>query len=136
MIRNIKKGYKVVRVVTNSIDIIDKHYNSTKFEEIKKELESNEIRCFGYSNLNEYIRNKKFVSPFTIVNYDEKYLLAKYIKQLQCKSKLIVFCNKNKITAELEENKLFSFVSSHFGKIIKYIKQTLVYQPVINREED
>lgn len=31
VIRNIKKGYKAVRAITNSIDIIDKHYNSTKF---------------------------------------------------------------------------------------------------------
>lgn len=31
LIRNIKKGYKVARAITNSIDIIDKHYNSTKF---------------------------------------------------------------------------------------------------------
>lgn len=38
LIRNIKKGYKVTKAVTNSIDIIDKHYNSTKFEEIKREL--------------------------------------------------------------------------------------------------
>lgn len=36
LIRNIKKGYKVTKTITNSVDIIDKHYNSTKFEEIKK----------------------------------------------------------------------------------------------------
>lgn len=63
-------------------------------------------------------------------------LLLKYMKQLQCKAKIIIFCNKNKIKEELKENKNFAFVSSHFGKIIKFIKKTLVYIPKLDREED
>lgn len=38
IIRNIKKGYPVIKGITGSVDIIDKHYNDIKFEEIKKEL--------------------------------------------------------------------------------------------------
>lgn len=32
LIRNVKKGYLTRKGITSSIDIIDKHYNSTKFE--------------------------------------------------------------------------------------------------------
>lgn len=63
-------------------------------------------------------------------------LLIKYMKQLQCKAKIIIFCNKNKIREEIKENKSFAFVSSHFGKIIKFIKSTLVFVPKMAREED
>lgn len=31
LIRNVKKGYLTRKGITSSIDIIDKHYNSTKF---------------------------------------------------------------------------------------------------------
>ena len=82
IIRNIKKGYIIKKGITSSIDIIDKHYNSTKFEQIKKELESNSIKCFGYSSISEYIKNKKFISSFIICNYEEKNLVVKYMKQL------------------------------------------------------
>lgn len=58
------------------------------------------------------------------------------MKQLQCSAKLIVFCNKNKITVELKENKNYSFVSSHFGKIIKFIKKTQVYIPDVDKEDE
>lgn len=61
-------------------------------------------------------------------------LLIKYMKQLQCKAKIIIFCNKNKINEELKSNKNFSFVSSHFGKIIKFINKTLVFVPKLSRE--
>lgn len=85
--------------------------------------------------MSEYIKGKKFISPFIICNFEEKGLLTKYMKQLQCKSKIIVFCNKNKITNELKDNGNFSYVSSHFGKIIKYIRKTLVFMPLINPQE-
>ena len=87
-------------------------------------------------NLSSYIKSKKFISPFIICNYEERVLLLKYLKQLQCKAKVIIFCNKNKIKEDLLENKNFAFVSSHFGKIIKFIKKTLVFVPVLAREED
>lgn len=63
-------------------------------------------------------------------------LLLKYMKQLQCKAKIIIFCNKNKIKEDLKDNKAFAFVSSHFGKIIKFVQKTLVFVPKLAREED
>ena len=108
--------------MTYSIDIIDKHYDNVKFEEIKKELEKNEIACFGYLNLSAYIKQKKFISSFIICNYEERILLMKYLKQLKSNAKVIIFCNKNKIDSELKFSKSFTFVSSHFGKIIRHIR--------------
>ena len=57
-----------------------------------------EINYYGYENLTEYIKNKKFVSPYIICNFEEKVLLVRYLKQLRVKSKIIIFCNKKKIT--------------------------------------
>ena len=57
------------------------------------------------------------------------------MKQLQCKAKVIIFCNKNKINEELKASKNFAFVSSHFGKIIRFINKTLVFVPKLSREE-
>lgn len=57
------------------------------------------------------------------------------MKQLQSKAKLIVFCNKNKINHEIKDNRSFSFVSSHFGKIIKFIKKTHIFIPLIDKED-
>ena len=36
IIRNIKKGYQIEKTITNSVDIIDKHFDNVKFEQIKK----------------------------------------------------------------------------------------------------
>ncbi len=94
----------------------------------------NEINFFGYENLTEYIKYKKFISPFIICNFEEKGLLVRYLKQLQVKAKIIIFCNKKKITGDLLNKKCFSYVSSHFGKILKYIRKTLVYQPAFKNE--
>lgn len=76
------------------------------------------------------------LSSFIICNYDERNLLVKYIKQVDLRSKVIIFCNKNKITPQLEANENFAFVSSHFGKIIKFIKKTPVFLPNFKKEED
>ena len=97
IIRTLKKGYRIEKTVTHSIDIIDKHYDNIKFEQIKKELEINNIACHGFINLSSYIKTKKFISPFIICNFEERMLLIKYMKQLQCRTKVIIFCNKNKI---------------------------------------
>ena len=35
-IRTLKKGYRIEKSITNSLDIIDKHYDNVKFEQIKK----------------------------------------------------------------------------------------------------
>ncbi len=58
------------------------------------------------------------------------------MKQLECKAKVVVFCNKNKIDADIKNSKNFTFVSSHFGKIIKYIKKTHVFMPSVGHQED
>ena len=63
--------------------------------------------------------------------YSPNFLSVRYWKQLQVKSKIIIFCNKKKITGDLIRKKCFSYVNSHFGKILKYIKKTLVYQPIL-----
>lgn len=65
-----KKGYKALKGKSRSVDIIDKHFDNVKFDEIKKELEKNNINCYGYVNLNNYIKQKRFVSPFIICNYE------------------------------------------------------------------
>lgn len=64
-----KKGYKALKGKARSVDIIDKHFDNVKFDEIKKELDKNGIICYGYLNLNNFIKHKKFVSPFIICNY-------------------------------------------------------------------
>jgi len=69
IMRSIRKGYPITKGITNSVDIIDKHFNNAKFEEIKKELDLNGIGCFGFSNIAEYIKQKKIVSSFVICNY-------------------------------------------------------------------
>lgn len=72
LLKDFKKGYKAEKGITNSIDIIDKHYDSVKFEQIKQELENNNITSYGYSNLKTFMSTRKFVSPFIICNFEEK----------------------------------------------------------------
>jgi hypothetical protein len=76
------------------------------------------------------------VSNFIICNYEERSLLVRYLKESKSKSKVIIFCNKNHITQELKESSSYAFVSSHFGKILKFIKKTTVYNPYIVDEND
>ena len=47
---------------------------------------------------------------------------------------MIIFCNKKKITGDLLNKKCYSCVSSHFGKILKYLKKNPVYQPIVRYE--
>jgi hypothetical protein len=61
--------------------------------------------------------------------------LTKYTKHLQSKAKIIVFCNKNKITPDVKANTSFAYVSSHFGKIIKFIQKTCVFLPVLEKQD-
>ena len=49
---------------------------------------------------------------------------------------MIIFCNKNKIDSELKFSKSFAFVSSHFGKIIKFIKKTPVFVPELPKPDE
>ena len=99
IIKDCKNGYKAEKAITYSIDIIDKHYDNVKFEQIKQELEKYNINCYGYSNLCNYIKNRKFISSFIICNFEERILLARYLKQIDSSAEVIIFCNKNKINA-------------------------------------
>jgi hypothetical protein len=53
------------------------------------------------------------------------------LEQVQSKSKVIIFCNKSKIGEELASEKKWTFVSSHFGKIINYLKGHKIMVPVV-----
>jgi hypothetical protein len=48
---------------------------------------------------------------------------------VQIKAKVIIFCNRSRITEQLTRDTRWSFVSSHFGKIIRYIKTHHVLLP-------
>lgn len=50
---------------------------------------------------------------------------------MQIKTKILIFCNRAKITDQLARDTRWNFVSSHFGKIIKYIKTHHVLYPII-----
>jgi len=63
-------------------------------------------------------------------------LVIRYLKEIKSQSKVVLFCNKNHISAELKINKQFAFVSSHFGKIINFIKKNNVYNPFIMDENE
>lgn len=69
-----------------------------------------------------------------ICNVEECYLLNRYLEDIKSKAKIIVFCNKSKITEDLLEDKQMAFVSSYFGQIIKYLKKQQILMPVINDE--
>jgi len=99
-------------------------------------LEKHSIKCYGFADLSAYIKQKTVVSHFIICNYEERSLLARYLKESKSKAKVIIFCNKNNISQELKESPSYAFVSSHFGKILKYIKKTTVYNPYIIDEND
>ena len=60
--------------------------------------------------------------------------MVRYLKQLQIKSKVIIFCNKKKINNDLLNKKCFAFANSHFGKILKFIKKNPVYYPILFNE--
>ena len=69
MIKDLKKGYRASKGLTKTIDIIDKHFDNEKFESIKKELDKSDIKCYGYNNLSDYFKKKKFMSTFIICNF-------------------------------------------------------------------
>lgn len=60
----------------------------------------------------------------------------RYLNEIQSRAKVILFCNKNNISSELKDRKHFAFVSSHFGKILKFIRKNSVYNPHIIDEND
>jgi hypothetical protein len=122
--------------MSKTIDIIDKHFENVKFDSIKKELQKSDIKCYGYKNLTDYIKEKKFMSPFIICNYEEHSIVLRYMKEIKSMSKIILFCNKNHISTGLKQDTQFAFVNSHFGKIINFIKKNNVYTPYILDENE
>jgi hypothetical protein len=121
-LKEIKRGYLVARGPAQVVDIIDKYHSSTKFAYIKKELANNGIAFKCYSNVQSYCKTLTFIAPVVICNFDDRLLLHKFLGEARSHAKVIIFCNKNKIDEQLSRDKRWSFVSSHFGKIMKHIR--------------
>ncbi len=76
------------------------------------------------------------MSSFIICNYEEHSIVLRYMKEIKSMSKIILFCNKNHISTGLKQDTQFTFVNSHFGKIINFIKKYNVYTPYILDENE
>ena len=113
------------------IDIIDKFHGDLKFEDIKDKLSSNNINYRCFDDFAAFERNEVFCAPLIICNFNERHILAKYLDKVESRAKVIIYCNKYKISEGLMSEKKWSFVSSHFGKVISFIKQHKVLVPVI-----
>ena len=57
--------------------------------------------------------------------------MAKYLEKVQSRAKVIVFCNKFKINDTLLKDKRWAFVSSHFAKVVGFIRTNKALVPVI-----
>ena len=73
----------------------------------------------------------KFISPYIICSYDNRNQITDFIGSIQVNTKIIIFCNKILIDQTLVQSKKWCYVSSHFIKIMKYIKVHLVIVPII-----
>ena len=63
------------------------------------------------------------------MNFDERLQLARYVRQAHLRTRLIVFCNKRKITNELLNRPEFELVTCNFGRILKHLHRHPVHQP-------
>lgn len=66
-----------------------------------------------------------------ICDFKEREQLASYLHQVESKSKIVIFCNKNQLSLAKAEAKKWAYASNHFGKIIQYIKLNKILIPVI-----
>jgi hypothetical protein len=121
----------VERTSSRVVDIIDKYHSSSKFEEIKKELEGNGISFKCYPSITAYCKTLTFIAPVIICNFDDRLLLHRFLTEAQIRAKVVVFCNRSKITEQLTRDPRWSFVSSHFGKIIRHIRTHHVLFPAL-----
>ena len=97
-LREVKRGYLVEKGVCKMVDIIDEFHGDLKFEDIKDKLEKNNIlyRCF--KDFSSFEKNEVYCAPLIICNFNERHALAKYLDRVQSRAKVIIYCNKYKIS--------------------------------------
>lgn len=113
------------------VDIIDKFHDDLKFEDIKEKLQKSNINYRCFDDFATYEKNDLYCAPLIICNYDERYTLSRYLEKVQSRAKVVIYCNKCKISETLMSEKKWAFVSSHFGKVVNYIKMTKTLVPII-----
>jgi hypothetical protein len=113
------------------VDIIDKYHSSTKFSEIKKKLTTNGIAFKCYPNISAYCKTLPFIAPVVICNFDDRLLLHRFLGEAKSHAKVVIFCNQNMITEQLSGDGRWSFVSCHFGKIIRHLRVNHVLIPML-----
>jgi hypothetical protein len=78
-----------------------------------------------------YCKSLTFIAPVIICNFDDRFLLHRFLGEVQIRAKVVIFCNRSKITEQLTRDPRWSFVSSHFGKIIRHIRTHHVLLPLV-----
>lgn len=127
IILELRRGYRLKMGVTPTVDIIDRNHSQTKFTEIKEDLTKNDIEYHCYENVKEYHSKCKFMSPFVICSHAERLGLTSYIKDIQAKSKVILYGSKAHLNSEeILSDKRWVLASHHFKKIIRHLKKTAV----------
>jgi hypothetical protein len=131
VLREVKRGYLVEKGVCRLVDIIDKLHDDLKFQSVKEQLAKNNINYRCFNDFVSFEKNEVYCAPLIICNYHERHILGKYLDKVQSRAKVIIYCNKQKINEHLMGEKRWAFVSSHFGKVINFIRTNKALVPIL-----
>ena len=84
----------------------------------------------GYPSIIHYCKKFRYIAPIIITSHEERALLYQYLSQVQLKVKIAVYCNKGAVSDLLAHDNRWSIVSSHYQKIVRFIKGEKVVVPL------